>query len=61
MNRTNAEFAKTDTKFLEWCRYAQVTNTKRQASKFRMKKGAAYRSQTCPDGVVPGVKREVVG
>ena len=38
---TNLEFA-ANTSFLECCRRAGVKPTKRQASKFRNQKGAAY-------------------
>ena len=40
---TNAEFAKYDKKFNDFCRVAEVEPTRRQASKFRMSKGKVYR------------------
>lgn len=46
---TNAEFAKTNERFRESCvevaklpLFTNITPTKRQASKWRMRKGAAY-------------------
>jgi hypothetical protein len=38
----NQEFAKTNADFLACCTSAGVEPTKRQASKFRMRKGRAY-------------------
>ena len=40
---TNREFAKQDTTFKACCEKAKIEPTVRQASKFRAKKGAAYR------------------
>lgn len=40
---TNAEFAKTDTKFTQACEKAGIKPTKRQASKWKMRKGKAYK------------------
>ena len=40
---TNREFAKQDQAFKACCEMAKVEPTVRQASKFRAKKGAAYR------------------
>ena len=42
MQITNAQFAK-DINFLMKCTKANVLSTSRQASKFRMKKGIAYK------------------
>lgn len=39
---TNAQFAKNDPTFAKACELAEVEPTKRQASKFRNKRGAAY-------------------
>lgn len=39
----NREFAKVDGKFLQACEKANVSPTKRQASKYRRKVGLAYR------------------
>jgi hypothetical protein len=39
----NREFAKNDGFFIECCKYAEIPPTKRQASKYRNKKGLAYR------------------
>lgn len=41
---TNQEFSKTDNQFIEACTNANVTPTQRQASRFRMKKGIAYKT-----------------
>ncbi len=42
-NITNAKFAKEDKTFIKMCNNATVKATKRQASKFRMKKGIAWK------------------
>jgi len=47
-NTTNAEFAKTDKKFIEACdqvlnRYQNFKPSTRQASKWRMRKGIAWK------------------
>ena len=39
---SNANFAKTDTAFIEACEKAEVKPTARQASKWRTKSGKAY-------------------
>lgn len=41
---TNVTFAKTNKSFKKACQLAGLPLTKRQASKFRMKKGLAYKS-----------------
>ena len=41
---TNKEFCNTNHEFFDACKKAEVTPSTRQASKFRMKKGAAYRA-----------------
>jgi hypothetical protein len=43
MTETNANFAKTNKIFQTACEIAGVKPTKRQASKYRMKKGLAVR------------------
>ena len=40
---TNREFAKTDKRFVEACEGAEVKPTVRQASKWRRKKGKAWK------------------
>ncbi len=40
---TNDEFANTNRRFAECCINADVKGTRRQASKFRNKKGLAYK------------------
>ena len=40
---TNREFAKTDNHFIRCCEKAKTKPTPRQASKFRNKRGLAYR------------------
>lgn len=40
---TNTQFAIKDSSFIAACNKAQVDNTKRQASKYRNKKGKAYK------------------
>ena len=40
---TNAEFAKADKKFIEACEAAGIKSTRRQASKFLMGMGLAYK------------------
>ena len=40
---TNSEFAKTNKKFKEFCKIANVNPTTRQASKWRNQKGTAYK------------------
>lgn len=42
-NSTNAEFARSKD-FVELCERENIKPTKRQASKFRMKKGLAYKA-----------------
>jgi len=42
---TNKEFAKTDENFRSLCKKLDVEPTKRQASKFRMKKGIVWKSR----------------
>jgi hypothetical protein len=39
---TNKQFSKNDTAFLNHCKAAKTPATKRQASKYRNKKGLAY-------------------
>jgi predicted HicB family RNase H-like nuclease len=41
--KTNKEFAATDQNFLKHCKATKVEPTKRQASKFRMGKGKAFK------------------
>ncbi len=40
---TNREFSKTDKRFVEACESAEVKPTVRQASKWRRKKGKAWK------------------
>jgi hypothetical protein len=40
---TNRQMAQSDTTFIDCCKQANVKPTVRQASKFRMGKGAAYK------------------
>ena len=40
---TNKEFAEKDKEFKRACDYVHVNPTKRQASKYRNKKGTAYK------------------
>ena len=40
---TNRHFAQNDTKFIDLCNKAGIKPTKRQASKYRMQKGLAYK------------------
>lgn len=42
---TNAEFARGDKAFREHCSNAGIEPSRRQASKYRNKEGAAYRSE----------------
>lgn len=42
---TNTEFAEQDAKFKGACTKANISNTKRQASKWRRKFGTAYRNR----------------
>lgn len=42
---TNREFANTDANFQEKCSEADIPATKRQASKFRNKKGKAFKGE----------------
>jgi len=46
MNRKikNADFAKTNRDFNRACRIFEISPTTRQASKWRMKKGSAYKA-----------------
>ena len=41
----NVVFADTDAAFRTWCDTAKVKPTRRQASKYRMKKGSAYNAR----------------
>ena len=41
---TNAEFARTDTQFIGACQIKGIEPTARQASKYRRKKGLAYKA-----------------
>jgi len=41
---THRQMAESDERFRELCAKAGVPPTKRQASKFRLKRGAAYRA-----------------
>lgn len=43
MKQTISEFARNDKDFIEACKRAGVDNTRRQASKFKNKKGLAYK------------------
>jgi len=43
---TNRRFADTDQSFRHLCSRADIPPTPRQASKFRMRKGKAFRSQS---------------
>jgi hypothetical protein len=51
MNTTNKEFSHDSVQFIEACGNARVKPTKRQASKYRMKKGRAYK-----EGRVAGIR-----
>lgn len=42
---TNLKFAETNKEFIKMCGQAGVTATQRQASKYRNKKGSAYKFQ----------------
>ena len=42
MQITNQKFAESNAEFIAACRKAGITPTKRQASKFRNKRGRAY-------------------
>ena len=42
---TNTEFAEKNKEFREACEVAKIPATKRQASKWRMKKGLAYKKK----------------
>ena len=50
---TNREFAKSDIKFNHWCSIDDVSPTRRQASKFRNKKGEAYKASKASKGLHP--------
>lgn len=39
---SNSRFAKKDEEFIAWCEFVGIEPTKRQASKFRNRKGLAY-------------------
>ena len=43
---SNSEFASTDSRFKDACRAVNLEPSKRQASKWRMKKGLAYNIRT---------------
>lgn len=43
-HKTNQEFADSDSSFISTCNRSDIKPTKRQASKWRMKKGSAYKS-----------------
>ena len=44
MRQSNRDFAATDVRFKNACEKAGVAPTKRQASKFRMEKGQAFKA-----------------
>ena len=49
---TNREFSKTDKRFVEACESAEVKPTVRQASKWRRKKGKAWKCLEVQNGKV---------
>ena len=42
IRQTNADFATTNKQFIKACEVARIPPTKRQASKFRSRRGLAY-------------------